>query len=525
MNRRLLTFRTFIVLLMIATLPQPNVAKAGCGITGTDPDSGSNFFSGCCGVFNTEYSCCSGGNANSNGSSGNGYSWNASASLPISGQDTSASQSSCSSCGSSGRISPNSLQGTANQLYRVWMPERRTEQSSFAPGMFSQFDSKLQISQGTGGTSISYLNAARQDSFYLVDGLNGDALDGIFHDQQRAVAREIKMVNASGTTVTDPVQATKFITTLWSGAKEEFEMVDLDPAPTTVNYIGRLTKQIDLTGRQTVVTYKTWTPAEITASPSRQWQINNITDGFTNSLTFTYDSTQHSGRWCVSQIARNDGATVGFTYNSTNLTSVQFADSSVATYTYSQNTTNNTTVITTSDVMNPKLTGTYELANNYSGSSNQTGISYTVPGRMMQKSNLSGELIWKHVLPVNAATDQLMIINAGSAYVSYGNGGSQRISSYTANGGGGAEIKRKSSSRYVSAAYSIVFVDYDTTLDTTVYGTNATPTQINQWLIPSETDSAGIQKLYEYDADGNRNKVTYTADSTFEKFKIGRAHV
>ena len=239
--------RTLLVLILIATLPQPSTASARCTGSVLDPNTGEFLLGGCFG------NCNPGAIVPFGGESGPGSS---SPSLPANGQGTNVPGGSCSSCGPTSLSGNNtSSQGSlANQLYRIWMPTHKTEQSSFAPGMFSQFDNKLQISSGTGGYSISYLNAAREDSFYLVDGLDGDALDGIFHDQQKAIAREIKMLNASGTAVTDPAQATKFIVTHWSGAKEEFDLVDLDPTPTAVNYVGRLTKQIDLTGRETVIT-------------------------------------------------------------------------------------------------------------------------------------------------------------------------------------------------------------------------------------------------------------------------------
>ena len=309
------------------------------------------------------------------------------------------------------------------------------------------------------------------------------------------------MVNASGVTVTSASQATELIATHWTGVKEKFQVIDLNPDPVAVSLAGRLTKQIGTSGRELNVSYKTWTQAQINASPSRQWQIDTVVDSFSNQLTFTYDTVQHGGRWCVSNVARNDGPAVSFSYNSDNLISSQFADGSQATYAYSQNTANNTTVLSTTDVMNANVTGVYQLANDYTFPyGTNDGLGYRVPGRTLERSSHAGQVIWKHVLPVNAASDQVMVINAGAAKVYYGNGASQIISAYTQSlgggGGPGASLRSKSGARYVSARKIALFQDYDITLEPTVYGSSGTLAQFQAGVIPAERELNGVQKSY-----------------------------
>ncbi len=64
---------------------------------------------------------------------------------------------------------------------------------------------------------------------------------------------------------------------------------------------------------------QTWTVAQLQESPSRQWQIDSVTDSFGNQLNFAYDSVQHSGRWCVSSVTRQDAVSANFTYDTDRL--------------------------------------------------------------------------------------------------------------------------------------------------------------------------------------------------------------
>ena len=517
MKRRL---RTLLVLLLIATLPQKTHAGQGCvavdeasSVTGAVQGGVCNYLGdGGGGTCVAPMYLLGGGLQSGNGAT----------SFPPGGS-SGGGTSGCNSCGGGSAPTNTIEQGnSAFQLYRIGIPTQRSEQSSFAPGMFSQFDSKMHLSAQTGGTSIVFLNVVTQLSSYFVDGLDGDTQDGVFHDLRYNSAREIKMVNSSGATVTSASSATDLVATHWSGVKEKFQIIDLNPDVTAVDLAGRLTKRIDTDERELTVAYKSWTQTQLDSSPSRQWQIDTVSDSFSNQLTFTYDSTQHGGRWCVTSVARDDGPTVTFTYDSNNLTTTQFADGSQATYAYSQNTANNTTVLTTTDVMSPDVTGVYQLANDYTNTyGNDNTFGYQIPGRRVQRSNHAGELIWKHVLPVNASTDRVMVINAGAAKVFYGNGSMQIISAYSESlggGGPGASLKNKSRARYVSASRIAVFQDYEITLETAVIGSSGTRSQADLGVIPSETELNGVQKSYEYDTVGNRTKITYTADSTFEKF-------
>ncbi len=64
----------------------------------------------------------------------------------------------------------------------------------------------------------------------------------------------------------------------WNGTIELFQAIDLDPSEETAELAGRLTQRLDRNGYGVDIAYKTFTAAEIAASPSRQWQINTVSD-------------------------------------------------------------------------------------------------------------------------------------------------------------------------------------------------------------------------------------------------------
>ncbi len=89
-------------------------------------------------------------------------------------------------------------------------------------------------------------------------------------------------------------------------------------------------------GYETTFTYKTFTPAEIAASPRRLLQIHTITDAGGNVATITYHSSQQAGRWVISQININNGHDIiDYTYNANGqIASVSLNSEVKSTYSY-----------------------------------------------------------------------------------------------------------------------------------------------------------------------------------------------
>ncbi|MEO1618549.1 MAG: hypothetical protein AAFV88_22035, partial [Planctomycetota bacterium] len=101
---------------------------------------------------------------------------------------------------------------------------------------------------------------------------------------------------------------------------------------------GRLTKFTGIHGRSYEVTYKTWTPAEITASPERQWQIDTITDTLGQTISVDYYSSQKNGDWVIETITQPGGQTVDYTYGGGFISEIDYPDSSQTTFSYAAGT-------------------------------------------------------------------------------------------------------------------------------------------------------------------------------------------
>ncbi len=97
-------------------------------------------------------------------------------------------------------------------------------------------------------------------------------------------------------------------------------------------YEARLTKIRNRDGNELTITYKTWTQAEIDASPERQWQIDTVTDPLGQSISFQYGTTQVGGRWVVEQIDLPGQQSVTFEYANGKLSKVTRPDGSESTF-------------------------------------------------------------------------------------------------------------------------------------------------------------------------------------------------
>jgi RHS repeat-associated protein len=434
----------------------------------------------------------------------------------------SGGQSDCSSCGGGSGFGGSSISGdiSADQLNRIWLPTQQTANSSFTPGFFSQFDRQIQVFPVSGGASIDFFSPGSGLWHHFVDGLDGDPLDGAFHDLKRNTALKFELLDANNAVTTNVSAAVTAVVTYYTGGSDKFQLIDLNADPNIVDLAGRLTQRKDREGRTLQLNYKTWTPAQIAASPSRQWQLDTVADGFGNTLTFTYSATQYSGRWVVSQVARQDGKNVSFTYANNKLTTVTFADGSTTSYAYSQNSGNNNTVVTVTEAQNSSRSGAYQLANDFTGGSQTGTLGFRVPGKALEQTSLGGELLWRRVLPINPADDMEMIITGPTAKVYYGNGNRRNIDSFTETGpGGGVQNAPSNKIQYVVAKKRIaMFVNYDVTLDSVIYGASATQAQLDKRQIPLVTDEQNRQRSYLYDTASNPTKTTYNADNTFEHY-------
>ncbi len=429
---------------------------------------------------------------------------------PGSGGSTGAG---CNSCGNgyvgiAGR--PSQSLGNdflANDVRRIWLPNNRVNNSSFSPGFYSQFDSQLNIYPETTGATIVLFDVFGPSNYQFVDGINGDAADGVFHDLRNFHARELRLVNVSGATVSDVSQAVSAVLDHWNGAKETFQIIDLDASATAQALAGRLSARVDAEGRGVSVTYKPFSANDIANSPDRQWQIDTINDSIGNELTFTYDTVQRSGRWVVSSVVRQDGVDVEFQYNASALTTVVLPDNTQSTFLYGQDAVAQTATLTMTEATKSNRELVFHLTNNYMTltSAGQAAVINQPTGVLRMIENEEQDVSWMRIPNINPAVGQdFYFLGGNKAIVASVDGTMQFAASWSINTGGGL------------TEYGTVLV----TPGSAVFGAGSgtTQAQLYSGRIPSYVDSTGRVKQFQYDSSGNVTRITYPADNTYEEF-------
>ena len=399
---------------------------------------------------------------------------------------------------------------SAKNVVRTWLPNNRATNSSFSPGYYSQFDSQVHIFPGDSelltNHTISYFSSFAHRVYHGEDSQLGG--DGVYQALQNNHFKELKTLNAAGQLVLDPLQAVTVEVTHWNGGREVFQVIDLDPSSAQV-LVGRLTKRIDLDGRELTVTYKNWTASEIQASPARQWQINTVSDSYGFALTFTYGTTQQSGRWSVTRIDRNDGQFTTFQYTNGSLSSNTYPDGRTATFAYGQDAVAQTATMTTFDPAAGSRTLKLHLTNDYMtlSVSGQAQVMNQPVGIYRMRELANGDIDYMMVPPVNANLDERFYFLGGNrAVIGYGNAREQYFESW--------------STVPPSTPPSMNYVGIVGTLASLISGPDASTSQaqLRKGQLPSITSDQSIQKTYLYDIAGNVTKVTYVADGTFEAY-------
>ncbi|QDT57272.1 tRNA(Glu)-specific nuclease WapA precursor [Caulifigura coniformis] len=254
-----------------------------------------------------------------------------------------------------------------------------TEVPSFGPSCFSNYDVRLhlsmwQVADGygfyTSGNTAGTLfdpTAMFEKHLYLDTSSNGTR----YADNAYRSYKDITLTDSAGNAVTTPYSsgplpsrtaATHAVLRTWTGESYWFEL--FENGELTVNSAdepwqpmdGRLVKILDQNGYGTTLTYKTWTSLELEEAPDRQWQIDEITDSYGQSLQFSYESTQVGGFWAVSQIDLPNSESLTYGYTGGILTDVTLPDGSEATISLTTDSTSNCGVFQFDD---PGATGVH----------------------------------------------------------------------------------------------------------------------------------------------------------------------
>jgi len=225
-----------------------------------------------------------------------------------------------------------------------------TEQSSFGPGVFSNFDMSLILTPDGVGSKIRLFDPQYYYTIEYQDGLFGDVKDGVFYEHlrpydQARISNKLELFDAANVLTSNLTLAKSAVITSQSGWKFSFEVITLDGG----SLGGRLTSVKDRNGYGITLTYKTWLQTEIDESPSRQYQIDTATDSYNRTASFNYHATQISGQWVVSSIVLPNTQVVTYNYAGGFLTNVAHADGTNSTFDYTTEPVSQCTVVSYND--------------------------------------------------------------------------------------------------------------------------------------------------------------------------------
>lgn len=430
----------------------------------------------------------------------------------------SSSGTGCGSCGGGtpgGGASASTSAYTKHKASRKWVPWNRPTQSSFGPGVFNNYDTKVYFyPDSVSGVTAVVFDAEKGRTFNFVDGLDGDTSDGVFHDLRNQAYKSLTMKDGSGTVVTSLAQADEVELSHWGGLKETFDVIDLSTDPMANEYAARLETATDLNGNTISLTYRDslasgsggFTAQELTDAPDRQWQMHQVTDRVGDVFTYSYQTTQESGRWVVEKIDFPNNIDVDYNYADGHLATVDHPNGDVSSYTYGQDSAAQTaTVIIDSAGAGPAKT--LHLTNDYMtlDANGQAQVINQPQGVFRMSVSSAGETELMVVPDSNQAGVFDIYHGTGSASnVVYGV--SQR---YYADGWTPVLVQETSMTITLDGTEEAEYAEVDptTTIEDFYLGT-----------IPGETDEAGREFSYEYDTDGFLTKKTFDADTTYEEY-------
>ena len=336
-----------------------------------------------------------------------------------------------------------------------------------------------------------------ETTFYLED----TGANGAYDLEHNIYYSSVELIDTNGNAVTDPGDAATS-DVFAKITRRNGWVYNLKVAATPLEggeFISQLTSIVDPHGSSVDLTYKTFTQAQIDSSPSRQLQIDTITDDYGNSASVSYNSAQQGGRWVISQVNLNTGEAISnYAYNTNGLlNTVSRGTEVVGTYTYGIDSqygfatiqsdrrdvyghSRNDTIMLSTDYQNGDETVVNQYASILHGARNGLGqVKYMI----YSDSNNVG---WFKIL----YEQQMIEYKAGESVRWY--------ESYTQTGGG--------------------YDDITGTLEPSfMHNPSVTATQILERQPPTTVDETGYSKTNTYDSNGNLTRVDHP-DSTYEKW-------
>ena len=251
----------------------------------------------------------------------------------------------CGDCFPSGDLQPGDLKRL--EVKRIHRPDLSFLYSSFGPGVFGHFDSKLRIFLPIGPGDEprvdvydiqSDLPVVRMSERSPADGDN--AVDGVFHDVVGRQYKDLRIVDQQGQPTPIAVGA-RAVLTMHSGERDVFEIISTQTGGGGGALDARFIRFEDRNGNAEVVGYvnaAAATDAQLGFDRTRLWQVRTLTDMYGVAATFEYGPAQVSGRWAVSKLTYPTGQANNYSYQASGaigLTRVQFPDGTASTFTTS----------------------------------------------------------------------------------------------------------------------------------------------------------------------------------------------
>ena len=208
----------------------------------------------------------------------------------------------CSSCGAGG------AGGAPFEVVRLFHMDRTAESGSCSPGVFfgNGIDTRLMFYVKPDGKHIAILfDPDTGNRFRFED----SGFTGTYTPELAAYFHPFSLVKDDDSAVRDPnygLHHDAFATiTRRNGLEYKFEIAQTPFSDGEI--AGRVTSIKTADGYSQTFAYKTWTGAELAASPDRQYQLDSVTDSRGYSADFTYSSTKRRARWVIEAIDINSG--------------------------------------------------------------------------------------------------------------------------------------------------------------------------------------------------------------------------
>ena len=212
-------------------------------------------------------------------------------------------ESNAGGCGPCGAGGPSTSIPRVH-LNRIHRFRNTTEQSSFGPGIFSNFDITLKLFKDSKGRN-------RVDMSDPSD-LNTRRLfpqNGKFYDTFARAVNGLTLFKADNSTTTDVNQAVR--AELLSRDKRvfEFEIFDFEGAKA-----GRLIKITNRNSYKTVIAYEVAFD-DVNADESEKWKMASVSDDTGRTISFTYLPNQRNSMWVIGTVQMPNGNTITYNYN------------------------------------------------------------------------------------------------------------------------------------------------------------------------------------------------------------------